>query len=33
MFPRLTVPDVYDLLYPERQIEDVDAFIDDVLAA
>jgi hypothetical protein len=33
LFPRLTVPDVYELLYSERRIEDVDAFIDDVLAA
>jgi hypothetical protein len=32
MLPRLTVPEVYELLYPERaRIEDVDAFIDDVL--
>jgi hypothetical protein len=34
MLPRLTVPEVYELLYPERaRIEDVDAFIDDVLGA
>jgi predicted amidophosphoribosyltransferase len=26
-----TVPDVYALLYPDRRIGDVDAFIDDVL--
>jgi hypothetical protein len=25
------VPDVYALLYPDRRIGDVDAFIDDVL--
>jgi hypothetical protein len=34
MLPRLTVPEVYEHLYPERaRIEDVDAFIDDVLGA
>jgi hypothetical protein len=34
MLPRLTVPEAYELLYPERaRIEDVDAFIDDVLGA
>jgi hypothetical protein len=34
MLPRLTVPEVYELLYRERaRIEDVDAFIDDVLGA
>jgi hypothetical protein len=34
MLPRLTVPEVYELLYLERaRIEDVDAFIDDVLGA
>jgi hypothetical protein len=33
MLPRLTVPEVYEFLYPEQRvrIEDVDAFIDDVL--
>jgi hypothetical protein len=34
VLPRLTVPEVYELLYPERaRIGDVDAFIDDVFAA
>lgn len=34
MLPRLTVPEVCELLYPERaRIEDVDAFIEDVLGA
>jgi hypothetical protein len=34
MLPRLTVPEVHELLYPERaRIEDVDAFIADVLGA
>ena len=34
MLPGLTVPEVYELLYPERaRIEGVDAFIDDVLGA
>jgi hypothetical protein len=33
LLPGLTVPDVYALLYPERRIEDVDAFIQDVLGA
>jgi hypothetical protein len=34
MLPRLTVPEVYELLYPEcTRIEGVDAFIDDVLGA
>jgi hypothetical protein len=34
MLPHLTVPEVYELLYPKRavRIEDVDAFIDAVLA-
>jgi hypothetical protein len=32
VLPRLTVPDVYALLYPGRRIGDVDAFIDDVLS-
>jgi hypothetical protein len=34
MLPRLTVPELYELLYPKRtvRIEDVDAFIDAVLA-
>jgi hypothetical protein len=32
LLPRLTVPDVYALLYPGPRIEDVDAFIDDVLS-
>jgi hypothetical protein len=27
----IAVPDVYALLYPDRRIGDVDAFIDDVL--
>jgi hypothetical protein len=32
MLPRLTVPEVYELLCPEQdRIEDVDAFTDDVL--
>lgn len=31
LLPRLTVPDVYALLYPGPRIGDVDAFIDDVL--
>jgi hypothetical protein len=35
MLPGLTVPEVYELLYPKRaaRIEDVDAFIDAVLGA
>jgi hypothetical protein len=33
LLPGLTVRDVYALLYPERRIEDVDAFIQDVLGA
>jgi hypothetical protein len=33
LLPGLTVPDVYAPLYPERRIEDVDAFIQDVLGA
>jgi hypothetical protein len=32
LLPRLTVPDVYGLLYPGPRIGDVDAFIDDVLS-
>jgi hypothetical protein len=32
LLPRLTVPDVYALLYPGPLIGDVDAFIDDVLS-
>jgi hypothetical protein len=32
VLPRLTMPDVYALLYPGRRIGDVDAFIDDVLS-
>lgn len=32
LLPRLTVPDVYALLYPGPRIGDVDAFIDHVLS-
>jgi hypothetical protein len=32
LLPRLTVPDVYALLYPGPRIGDVDVFIDDVLS-
>jgi hypothetical protein len=31
VLPRLTVPDVFAVLYPGRRLGDVDAFIDDVL--
>ena len=32
LLARLTVPDVYALLYPGPRIRDVDTFIDDVLS-
>ena len=32
LLARLTVPDVYALLYPAPRIGDVDAFIDDILS-